>query len=107
MRWRSRPAGVCWSISLRKRRNSRCRCRGMHAPITRPCGMSPRRGGVESLDLALFVDTEDQRLVGRIEIKPDHVLHLGGEVLIARDFESLDQVRLETGRLAFPPDTGV
>jgi hypothetical protein len=50
-------------------------------------------GAIERLDLALFVDAQHQRLVGRIEIEPDHVLHFGGEVLVARDFEGLDQVR--------------
>jgi hypothetical protein len=48
------------------------------------------------------VDAQDQRLVGRIEIEPDHVLHhvlhLDGEVLVARDFEGLDQMRLEPVR---------
>ena len=58
-------------------------------------------GTVERLDLALFVDAEDQCLVWRIEIEPDHVLHLGGEVLVARDLEGVDQVRLEPVR---PPD---
>ena len=66
-----------------------------------------RLGAVESLDLALFVDTKDQRLVGRIEIEPDHVLHLGGEVLVTRDFERLDQMRLEPVRMPDPLDTGI
>jgi hypothetical protein len=73
--------GVCWSINLRKRRNSRCRWRGMQVPITfaiqhvqrceqggaaialvivghgtgTPYGQ-PRLSAVEGLDLALFVD---------------------------------------------------
>ena len=37
--------------------------------------------------MALFIDAQDQRLVRRIEVEPDHVLHLGGEVLVARDLE--------------------
>ena len=64
-------------------------------------------GAVEGLDLALFVDAEDQRLVGRIEIEPDHVLHLGGEVLVARDLERLDQMRLEPVRTPDPLDAAV
>jgi hypothetical protein len=64
-------------------------------------------GAVERLDLALLIDAEHQRLVGRIELEPDHVLHLGGEVLIARDFEGLDQVRLEPVRMPYPLDTAV
>lgn len=66
-----------------------------------------RLGAVEGLDLALFVDAENQRLGGWIEIEPDHVLHLGSEVLVARDFESLDQVRLEPVRMPYPLDTAV
>jgi hypothetical protein len=50
----------------------------------------PWLGAIEGLDLALFVNAEDQGLVGRIEVEPDHILHLGGEVLVARKFESLD-----------------
>ena len=66
-----------------------------------------RLSAVEGLDLALFVDAEDQRLVGRIEVEPDHVLHLGREVLVARDFERFDQMRLEPVRMPDPLDTAV
>jgi len=52
-------------------------------------------GPVERLDLALLVDAKDHCLVGRIEVEPDHVSHLGGEVLVPRDLERLDQMRLE------------
>ena len=54
-----------------------------------------RLGAIEGLDLALFVYAEDQRPVGWIEVEPDHVLHLGREVLVTRDFERFDQMRLE------------
>ena len=54
-----------------------------------------RLSAVEGLDLALFVDAQDQRLVGWIEIEPDHVLHFGGEVFVTRDLERFDQVQLE------------
>jgi hypothetical protein len=57
---------------------------------------------VEGLYLALFIDTKDQSLVGRIEIKPDHVSYLGGEVPIARNLESLYQVRLQSMRAPDP-----
>src|SRR5579872_4754924 len=55
-------------------------------------------GAIESLNLALFVDAEDQRLVRRIEIEPDDIFDLGGKVLVARDFEGLDQMRLQSMR---------
>ena len=66
-----------------------------------------RLGTVECLDLALFVDAENQGLVGGIEIEPDHVLHLGSEVLVARDLESVDQVRLEPMRMPDPLNAAV
>ena len=39
IRCRSRSTGVCRSMVLRKRRNSRCRWRGMHWPMTLPSSM--------------------------------------------------------------------
>src|SRR3984893_3213636 len=66
-----------------------------------------RLSAVEGLDLALFVDAEDKRLVWWIEVEPDHVLHLGREVLVARDFEGFDQMRLEPVRTPYALDTAV
>src|SRR5439155_9982346 len=66
-----------------------------------------RLSAIEGLDLALFVDAEDQRPVGWIEVEPDHVLHLGREVLVTRDFERFDQMRLEPVRTPYPLDTAV
>ena len=43
-----------------------------------------RLSAVEGLDLALFVDAENQRPIGWIEVEPDHVLYLGREVLVAK-----------------------
>ena len=34
---------------------------------------------IKRLDLALLVDTQDPRLVRRIEVEPDDILDLGGE----------------------------
>jgi hypothetical protein len=36
-----------------------------------------RLGAVEGLDLALFVDTQRDRVFGRVEIQADHVGDLG------------------------------
>jgi hypothetical protein len=41
-------------------------------------------GSVEGLDLALVIDTKDQRFVRRIDVKPDHSYDVGGEVRPAR-----------------------
>ena len=48
--------------------------------------------------MAFFIDRKHQGLVGRIEVEPDHILHLGDEVRIARDLEGFDQMRLESVR---------
>lgn len=63
--------------------------------------------GSRGLDLALFIDTEHQRLVGGIEVEPDHVLDFGGKVFVARDFESVDEMRLEPVRMPYPLDAAV
>ena len=95
MRWRSKSLGVSRSTRLRKRRNSRARCRGRQVPITFPSSSiegSKERGGpvpvvvvglpggealaewqqrrrpVERLNLALLIDREHQGVVGRIEM---------------------------------------
>src|SRR5262249_37198675 len=68
---------------FRRQTWSRGRALGRHFGALR--GRAPGFGS--------FVDAQDQRLVGRIEIEPDHVLHLGGEILVARDLEGLDQVQ--------------
>jgi hypothetical protein len=55
----------------------------------------------------LFSSTQKRRPVGWIEVKPDHVLRLGREVLVARDFEGFDRMRLEPVRAPYPLDTAV
>ena len=64
--------------------------------------MQARLRAIEGLDLALFVDAEDQSLVRRIEIEPDNILHLRSEVAVARNLESLDQMRLQPVRAPDP-----
>ena len=62
---------------------------------------------VERLDLALFVDREHQRLVRRIEVEADDILHLLDEPLVVRQLESLHTVRLEFVRLPDALHAGV
>jgi hypothetical protein len=59
-----------------------------------PVSSATRLGSVQGLDLALFVRTQHQRLVGRIQIKPHHLRELFHEVGIAAHFECQDVVRL-------------
>jgi hypothetical protein len=64
-------------------------------------------GTIEGLDLALFIHAEDQRLVRRIEIEPDHVFHFGGEVLVAQDLERVEEMRLQSVRMPDALDAAV
>lgn len=49
-------------------------------------------GAVASSNPALMIDAENQCLVRRIEIEPDHILGIGGEVFIMRDLECPDEM---------------
>src|SRR5271165_859083 len=51
---------------------------------------------VQCLDLALLVETQHQRLLGWIQVQSDYVGQLLDEVLIAREFERLRPVWLQT-----------
>lgn len=61
----------------------------------------PRLGAVERLDLAFLVDRDDDRVGGRVHIKPDDVLNLGGEGWVGGLFEGSDAMWLQAMR---PPD---
>src|SRR5215468_2269440 len=50
---------------------------------------------IKSLDLALFVDADDQRLFWRIEIEADDISHLLDELRIGREFKRLCAVWLQ------------
>src|SRR5690348_5908024 len=57
-----------------------------------------RLGTVERLDLALLVDREHDGMLGRIDIKPDHVMQLVDERGIIRELELSDAMRLQPVR---------
>ena len=64
-----------------------------------------RQAGLRSrqrLDLALFVDTEDQGLFGRIHVEPDDVGELLEKPRVRRQLEGTDAVRLQPVRLPNP-----
>ena len=60
-----------------------------------------RLRAVERLDLRLLVDREHQRVVGRVEVEPDHVDDLLGKLRVPAELEGLEPMRLDVGR---PPD---
>src|SRR5215210_2986991 len=53
-------------------------------------------GAVERLDLALFIDTKHDRLIGRIEVDPHYICELLDKAFVARKLESPLLMRLET-----------
>ena len=53
-----------------------------------------RLGAVERLDLALLVDAQHQRLLGRVEVQPDDVGQLLGEARVVGELERSHPVRL-------------
>ena len=54
----------------------------------------PGLGAIQGLNLALLIHAQHQRLVGGIEIKPNHVAELGHKGAIAAELEGLGKVRL-------------
>ena len=62
--------------------------------LTRPHGQH-RLCAVERLDLALLVDAEHKRTLGRVEIEAYDVAHLVDELRVARQLEALDPMRLQ------------
>ncbi len=54
-----------------------------------------RRGSLKSLDAALFVNTQDDRIGRRIHVQPDHIPKLSNEVWISAELEVFDSMRLQ------------
>src|SRR5207342_3286702 len=63
-----------------------------------------RLRSIKGLYLALFIDADDQRLLGRIEIESDNVAHLLDELRIGRQLERLRAMRLQAEGLPDPMD---
>ena len=70
----------------------------------------PRLGAVQGLNLRLLVDTQDQRFLGGIQIKSDHIGELFHKTLVVGHLEGFDPVRLKSvgipnpshGHVAYP-----
>ena len=60
-----------------------------------------RRRTIQGLDLALLIDGENEGLVRRIQIEPDHIAQLFDEMRIPRELELLHPMGLEA---VLPPD---
>src|SRR5215471_14545571 len=48
-----------------------------------------------SLNLALLVHAEDQRVIGRVQVEPHDVAHFLDEQRVGRQFEGLGAMRLQ------------
>jgi len=71
----------------------------VRAPLDLPWTHRQQRlRAIEGLDLALLIDADHQRLVGRIEIEPDDVAHLLDELRIGGELERLRPMRLQRER---------
>src|ERR1019366_8275979 len=73
----SNSAGTLASVVSRSLPNSVLRWRRCSSPITLPVVASRADKQLRSkgLDLALFIDTQHERAVGRVQIEPDQVAH--------------------------------
>ena len=58
----------------------------------------PGLGAVEGLDLGFLVHREHDRMGGRIDIEPNHVLEPLGKLRVARELEGADPVWLQAVR---------
>jgi hypothetical protein len=57
-------------------------------------------GPIERLDLRLFIDAQDESIVGRVHVKPDDVADLVHKQRIGRELEGLRSVWLQNQRHA-------
>jgi hypothetical protein len=65
----------------------------------------PWLGAVECLDLALFIDREDDRMGGRVDMEADDILEFFGELRIVRRWSGcrfLDRLTQQQGQKAQP-----
>jgi hypothetical protein len=60
----------------------------------RPNGQD-RRGPVQRLDLALLIDAQHDRRLGRVEVEPDDVADLGPQFRVGGELERLRPPRLQ------------
>ena len=50
-----------------------------------------RLSSIQGLNLAFFIYTQNDRMLGRFQIEPDDGFHFLGEPLVLADLEGLDQ----------------
>src|SRR5215213_9453952 len=70
------------------------RPRASPAPLHREARLGPLKG----LDLALLIDAEDDRLLRRVQVKPDNISKLAEELRVGGDLEGLLPMRFQSVR---------
>ena len=73
-----------------------------HRPAATGLHRQAGLGAVERLDLRFLIDRQHQRVLRRVQVEADDVLHLGGELRIVRQLEGPDPVRLQAVRRPDP-----
>src|SRR5260370_29367363 len=73
------------------------------ALLERQAGLS----AIQGLNLTLFIHAQHDRLLGWVQIESDHVRHFFQELRVARQFESLNQMRLQIVGLPDGVDRGL
>jgi hypothetical protein len=58
-----------------------------HRPAAATLHRQPRLGAVERLDLRFLIDRQHQRVLRRVDIETDDILHLGGKPGVVRQLE--------------------
>ena len=66
-----------------------------HRPATPFFDGKARLGAIESLNLGLLVDTENEGVRGWVEVEPHHIDHFCDEVGIVTQFEGSHPMRLK------------
>src|SRR5260370_20773803 len=72
------------------------------------CGSAPllhrksRLGTIKRLNLALLVDRQDDRVVGRVDVEADDLVQFGRKLRIVGQLELAHPVRLETMSAPYP-----
>ena len=74
-----------------------------HRSTTTLFNRKPRLSSIQGLDLGFFVYAQNQRFIRRIEIQPNHIREFLNKLLVARQLEIADSMRLQTVAI---PDPG-
>ena len=75
-----------------------------HGATTALLQRQPRLSSIQGLNLRFLVDTQDQRLIGRIQIQADNVVQLFDKPLVSAELKSLGQMGLQIMLFPDPPD---